>query len=83
MVQKMCQQVKCGNSSVGRALPCQGKGREFESRFPLHFFEKSYPKFLLIIINISSRPQSNSDAISQVYLSLIVNPQVVDRYRPL
>ncbi len=27
--------LKCGNSSVGRALPCQGKGRGFESRFPL------------------------------------------------
>ena len=27
---------KCGNSSVGRAQPCQGWGREFESRFPLH-----------------------------------------------
>ncbi len=27
--------VKCGNSSVGRAQPCQGWGREFESRFPL------------------------------------------------
>ncbi len=27
----------CGNSSVGRARPCQGRGREFESRFPLHF----------------------------------------------
>src|SRR5579864_3963995 len=26
-----------GNSSVGRARPCQGRGREFESRFPLHF----------------------------------------------
>ncbi len=26
---------KCGNSSVGRARPCQGRGREFESRFPL------------------------------------------------
>ena len=26
----------CGNSSVGRARPCQGRGREFESRFPLH-----------------------------------------------
>ncbi len=26
----------CGNSSVGRASPCQGEGREFESRFPLH-----------------------------------------------
>ena len=23
------------NSSVGRARPCQGRGREFESRFPL------------------------------------------------
>ena len=28
----------CGNSSVGRARPCQGRGREFESRFPLFFF---------------------------------------------
>ena len=27
--------IKCGNSSVGRAQPCQGWGREFESRFPL------------------------------------------------
>ena len=30
----------CGNSSVGRAQPCQGWGREFESRFPL----KNFPK---------------------------------------
>ena len=28
----------CGNSSVGRAQPCQGWGRGFESRFPLNFF---------------------------------------------
>ena len=28
--------ISCGNSSVGRASPCQGGGREFESRFPLH-----------------------------------------------
>ena len=28
--------MKCGNSSVGRAQPCQGWGREFESLFPLH-----------------------------------------------
>ena len=27
--------VGCGNSSVGRAQPCQGWGRGFESRFPL------------------------------------------------
>ena len=30
----------CGNSSVGRAQPCQGWGREFESRFPLSFFKR-------------------------------------------
>ena len=28
--------AKCGNSSVDRALPCQGRGRGFEPRFPLH-----------------------------------------------
>ena len=30
----------CGNSSVGRARPCQGRGREFESRLPLLIFPK-------------------------------------------
>ena len=39
---KACFSVKIqscfsGNSSVGRAQPCQGWGREFESRFPLQF----------------------------------------------
>ncbi len=29
-----------GNSSVGRARPCQGRGRGFESRFPLFFICK-------------------------------------------
>ena len=31
--------AKClsGHSSVGRALPCQGRGHEFESRCPLQF----------------------------------------------
>ena len=27
----------CGYSSVGRTPPCQGEGREFESRCPLFF----------------------------------------------
>src|SRR5690554_683955 len=35
--------TKSGNSSVGRAQPCQGWGREFESRFPLHFPSLSRP----------------------------------------
>ena len=29
--------LACGNSSVGRAQPCQGWGRGFESRFPLDY----------------------------------------------
>ncbi len=29
----------CENSSVGRARPCQGRGRGFESRFSLKNFE--------------------------------------------
>ena len=32
--------VPRGNSSVGRARPCQGRGRECESRFPLQLFAK-------------------------------------------
>ena len=32
------------NSSVGRAQPCQGWGREFESRFPLQNFKKRLSK---------------------------------------
>ena len=30
-----------GNSSVGRARPCQGRGREFESRFPLQILRRN------------------------------------------
>src|SRR5699024_7744983 len=30
--------LKCGCSAVGSASPCQGEGREFESRHPLWFF---------------------------------------------
>ena len=35
-----------GNSSVGRARPCQGRGREFESRLPLTFWIKPIENFL-------------------------------------
>ena len=30
----------CGNSSVGRAQPCQGWGRGSESRFPLNMLNE-------------------------------------------
>jgi hypothetical protein len=38
---------KGGNSSVGRALASQAKGREFESRFPLKIIRKYRLPFLL------------------------------------
>ncbi len=41
----LIEQLFCGNSSVGRAQPCQGWGREFEPRFPLKR-KKSYDKRL-------------------------------------
>ena len=33
--QNVLRCILSGNSSVGRARPCQGRGRESESRFPL------------------------------------------------
>ena len=36
--EEVVKYLYCGNSSVGRAQPCQGWGREFESRFPLQIY---------------------------------------------
>jgi hypothetical protein len=35
--------IQCENSSVGRARPCQGRGRGFESRFSLSLRSHSCP----------------------------------------
>ena len=35
---------RCGNSSVGRAQPCQGWGREFKSRLPLKVLNSQCPE---------------------------------------
>ena len=43
-----------GNSSVGRAQPCQGWGREFESRFPLYKSRANRGFALLFISKRSS-----------------------------
>ena len=45
----------CGNSSVGRARPCQGRGREFESRFPL--------QILNLIVNITFSGREKRDPL--------------------
>ena len=36
--QRVLSLGECGCSAVGSASPCQGEGREFESRHPLHSF---------------------------------------------
>ena len=50
--------AQCGNSSAGRAIPCQGIGREFEPRFPLHITLKkgsvSLPFFNVISVEIGA-----------------------------
>ena len=45
----------CGNSSVGRAQPCQGWGREFESRFPL---TRSFSKDLFCWVRLRKLKQT-------------------------
>ncbi len=47
--------VFCGNSSVGRAQPCQGWGREFESRFPLR---RSFSKDLFCWVRLRKLKQT-------------------------
>ena len=43
----LCRRKSGGNSSVGRAQPCQGWGREIESRFPLK--ENPFVGFFLLV----------------------------------
>ena len=42
----------CGNSSVGRAQPCQGWGREFEPRFPLKKFSDSRKIIAFLVFKV-------------------------------
>ena len=47
-----------GNSSVGRARPCQGRGREFESRFPLKDRQDSLQVVLSVFLGSTSLSDS-------------------------
>ena len=54
----------CGNSSVGRAQPCQGWGREFESRFPLK--RRSSPNGLLFSFDTKAHTKRPHSPLSGV-----------------
>ncbi len=58
----------CGNSSVGRAQPCQGWGREFESRFPLQFSSSFY-----LISSTSSRYSAQSAVIAHTSINRVIH----------
>ena len=63
----------CGNSSVGRAQPCQGWGREFESRFPLKSSEAIIIWWLLLCFQYIPRtrdPATVRSKIDKVYAIL-------------
>ena len=79
-----------GNSSVGRARPCQGRGREFESRFPLQF-RKTKPRsrglvFLKRVLSglrrlISCRFPSHRPG-GRVVMQRTANPRTPVQFRP-
>ena len=65
--------LRRGNSSVGRARPCQGRGREFESRFPLHLWRNlGSPRFCFF----QRRPGG------RVVMQRTANPRTPVRFRP-
>ena len=63
----------CGNSSVGRARPCQGRGRGFKSRFPLNktgrrmaaFIYMSYRVYILYSESTNSFYKGQTRELSQ------------------
>ena len=63
----------CGNSSVGRAQPCQGWGREFEPRFPLvrERVREIWLFFLCEIFGSNSRPIDQSASGREAGSSLV------------
>ena len=77
--------LRCGNSSVGRARPCQGRGREFESRFPLQFLDKTSAFEVLFFARQRYRRGRNSAGTwpgGRVVMQRTANPRTPVRFRP-
>jgi len=77
--------LRCGNSSVGRARPCQGRGREFESRFPLQFSAK--PRLTGVLFFRSNLRSLRSRCTKQwpggrVVMQRPAKPRTPVRFRP-
>ncbi len=56
-----------GNSSVGRAQPCQGWGREFESRFPLQILKSPNRTVWAFLLFKTTNTLTTQDLIATEY----------------
>ena len=84
----LCTIKQCGNSSVGRARPCQGRGREFESRFPLRVPMKIGTFFISVSrigssrVHESTRIGTNvSQCIASIYADFFSVYKSVSKFR--
>ena len=71
-----------GNSSVGRARPCQGRGREFKSRFPLHKDDsQGHPFFVAGRVGRRGRVSERWHARSSILVQAGSGGQAGSRFR--
>jgi hypothetical protein len=52
LIDGLLREKSCGISSVGRAIPCQGIGREFESLIPLQIQKKGSQRFPFLSVGL-------------------------------
>ena len=69
-----------GNSSAGRAQPCQGWGREFESRFPLQEYKK--PRSVKSLSRLFSLRLNEKWLGGRVVMQRTATPLTPVRFRP-
>ena len=69
---------KRGNSSVGRAQPCQGWGREFEPRFPL--LRTAFAVFFCLYMVVSSVGRVQPCPKKDKEIVLLVNTGVASSF---
>ena len=71
-----------GNSSVGRAQPCQGWGREFESRFPLQLSLRGFRRLRRGLNPAKTRARRGLRLSGRVVMQRPAKPSTPVRFRP-
>src|SRR5690606_4791228 len=59
----------CGSSSVGRAIPCQGIGREFETLLPLQNLKSPGLRFGAFVFQICLRDGNPISVAEEICVS--------------